>query len=94
MCFFSLLDESDFVPLSSAHFTLPLTTPLNQDVCFDLSIKGDEIREEDETFTVTVSVGNSNDIISGSNAVTVTIQDDNDGMTNILLLHFVTCCKF
>lgn len=76
-------DASDFLTLSNEQFTVPSTAPLNQDVCFDLTINGDEIREGNETFTVAVLVGNSNDIIVGSNTVTVTILDDNDGMKTL-----------
>ena len=54
-------------------------------MCFDLSINGDEIREGDEMFTVTITVGNSNDVIVGSNTVTVTILDDNDGMNTVVV---------
>ena len=78
------LDASDFLPLTNEQFIIPLSTPLNQDVCFDLSINGDVIREADEAFTVTITVGNSNDVIVGPNTVTVTILDDNDGMKNML----------
>lgn len=78
------IDENDFIPLTEVQFIVPSASQLNQDVCFDLSVNGDEIREADETFMVTVTMGNSNDIIVGSNTVTVTIEDDNDGMTNFL----------
>ena len=78
-------DSSDFLTLTNEQFTIPSTTPLNQDVCFDLSINGDEIREGDETFTVTITVGNSNDVIVGSSTVEVTILDDNDGMKTVLV---------
>lgn len=71
--------------LTDEPYTLPSTTLLNQDVCFELIIIGDEIREGDETFMVTVTMGNSNDFIVGSNTATVTIQEDSDGMKNRLL---------
>lgn len=80
-----IADARDFVVLTDEPFTVLSTTPLNQDVCFELSIIGDEIREGDETFTVSVAVGNSNDFIVGSNTATVTIQEDSDGMKNRLL---------
>lgn len=79
-----LADASDFVELTDQPFIVPSTTLVNQDVCFELSIIGDEIREGDETFTVTVAVANSNDFIVGSNIATITIQEDSDGMTNII----------
>ena len=84
---FSIIDANDFFPLANEQFAIPSSSPLNQDTCFDLNINGDLIREPDETFTVTVTVGNSNDVIIGSNTVTVTIVDDNDGMKNIILLY-------
>ena len=75
-----IIDASDFLLLTNKQFIIPSSSLLNQDVCFDLTINGDVIREPDETFTVTVVVGNSNDVIVGSNTVTVTILDDSDGM--------------
>lgn len=78
-----IIDTNDFLPLADEEFIILSTSPLNQDICFDLTINGDVIREPNEAFTVTVTVGNSNDVIVGSNTVTVTILDDNDGMKNI-----------
>ena len=79
--------------MANEQFTIPSSSPLNQDICFDLNINGDLIRESDETFTVTVTVGNSNDVIIGSNTVTVTIVDDNDGKTyySSICIHSSQC---
>ena len=49
-------------------------------VLTSISINGDETQEDSETFTVTVTTANSNDVIDGSNMATVTILDDNDGI--------------
>ena len=82
LSFLCTVDANDFLPLINEQFPIPSSTPLNQDVCFDLSINGDVIREPDETFMVTLTVGNTNDVITGPNTVTVTILNDNDGMIN------------
>lgn len=91
MAILILLDANDFLALANEQFIILSSSPLNQDVCFDLIINGDVIREPDDTFTVIVTVGNSNDVIVGSNTVTVTILDDNDGMKNFTFWYPKLC---
>ena len=45
-------------------------------VCRDITVPGDMIVEDNETFTITVETSNLNDVIMGPNTVTVTIVDN------------------
>ena len=69
---------SDF-QLQFELIVIPSTTAVGTPVCQPITILGDTVEEEDETFTVTASV-NSPDTITPPNTFTVTIMDDGDGM--------------
>ena len=59
--------------------TFPSTSVEGDTVCQQYTIIGDDVMEEDETFTVSVSAVNSIDIIDGTDQVTVIINDDEGG---------------
>ena len=69
---------SDFRLLSD-QIIIPSTTAVGTLVCQPITILGDTVEEEDETFTVTASV-TSPDTITQPDTFTVTIIDDGDGM--------------
>ena len=69
---------SDFQLLSN-QIIIPSTTAVGTPVCQPITILGDTVEEEDETFTVTASV-TSPDTITQPDTITVTIVDDGDGM--------------
>ena len=52
---------------------------INENICTSVRVRGDQIRENNETFTVRFQASNPLDIIEGSNTLTVTILDDGDG---------------
>ena len=68
---------SDFQPLSD-QIIVPSTAVLNTLVCQNITILGDTVEEDEETFTVTASV-TSPDTITQPDTFTVTIEDDRDG---------------
>ena len=59
--------------------TFPSTSVVGDTVCQQYTIIGDDVREADETFTISVTAVNSVDIITGQNEISVTIMDDGDG---------------
>ena len=69
---------SDF-QLQFDQIIIPFTTAVGTPVCQPITILGDTVEEEDETFTVTASV-TSPDTITQPDTFTVTIIDDGDGM--------------
>ena len=58
---------------------IPSTTAVDTPVCQPITILGDTVEEENETFTVTASVTSPN-TITQPDTITVTIVDDGDGM--------------
>lgn len=74
-----LTDANDFQPLQGVLLTIPSAATPGAVVCQAITVIGDDIMEEDESFTVTVTPQNSNDDITGSTTVTITIPDDGDG---------------
>jgi len=62
--------------------TIPLTSAGTSSGCQAITILGDSVEEDDETFNVTVSVTSPNTITTPS-TVTVTIMDDNDGTFDV-----------
>lgn len=78
---FSYADESDYVPLSDVIVSFPSnpTLPIGSTICQTISIIGDDIREDNETFTVVMAPEYDLDQIIGSSSVTITITDDGDG---------------
>ena len=75
MCTVSSIGSGDFQ--INPTLTIP-SSPTAHSVCHQITIIGDDIVEGDETLIITVSVANTNDVINGSDVVTVTILD-NDG---------------
>ena len=69
---------SDFQPLSDQIVILS-TMAVGTPVCLAITILGDTVEEEDETFTVAAFV-TFPDTITQPNSITVTIVDDGDGM--------------
>ena len=69
---------SDFQLLFD-QIVIPSTTAVGTSVCQSITILGDTVEEEDETFTVTASVTSPN-TITQPDTFTVTIVDDGDGM--------------
>ena len=69
---------SDF-QLLSYEIVIPSTTAVGTSVCQPITILGDTVEEEDETFTVTASV-TTPDTVTQPNSITVTIVDDGDSM--------------
>ena len=67
----------DFQPLSD-QIIIPSTAALNTLVCQNITILGDIVEEEDETFTVRAFV-TIPDTITQPDTFTVTIEDE-DGM--------------
>ena len=69
------------MPLSEVIVIFPTspTPPTGSSVCQTISIVGDNVMEEDETFTVVVVPVNHLDEITGPSSVTLTISDDSDG---------------
>ena len=72
------LDTDDFRLLSDK-IVIPSTTAVGTSVCQPITILGDTVEEEDETFTVTASVTSPN-TITQPDTITVTIVNDGDGM--------------
>ena len=57
----------------------PSTSTVGVTSCVQYATNGDEIKEADETFTLSVTPVNSVDIIAGQAEVSITIMDDGDG---------------
>lgn len=70
----SCTDERDYVPLIDEVIIIPDFGTVE---CAEYQVQGDNIRESDETFTITLTMENQNDVFSGD-FLTVTIQDDGD----------------
>ena len=73
--------------MESTVVTFPSTSVVGDTVCQQYTIIGDDVKEADETFTVSVSPVNSIDIIDGADQVTVTIPDDGDRELWSVALH-------
>jgi len=71
--------SDDFTPLEPTALTFPATSEVGDTVCQQYTIIGDNVREADETFTISVTAVNSVDIITNQEVVSVTITDDGDG---------------
>lgn len=78
---FSLLfpDPVDYVEIINGLLTIPAGSERPFEACSSVTIKGDLIREDDETFSVVLTPENSNDIITSTVSFRVTILDDGDG---------------
>ena len=71
---FSSIGSGDYQ--TNPTLTIPSSTAVGNSVCHQITIIGDDIVEGDETLIITISVANTNDVINGSDVVTVTILDD------------------
>ena len=81
------VDMDDFLPLTDEPLTIPSTSSLRQDVCFNININGDVEQEDNESFTITVMTANSNDVIEGSNMAIITILDDDGMQKHSMIIH-------
>ena len=75
---FSYADVNDFSLLANELLTIPSTAAVSTAVCRDITVPGDMIVEDNETFIISVETSNPNDVIIGPSTATVTIVD-NDG---------------
>ena len=73
---FSYTGVNDFSLLANELLTIPSTVAVSTAVCRDITVPGDMIVEDNEIFTLSVETSNSNDVIMGPNAATVTIVDN------------------
>ena len=71
--------ENDFNPQNSTIVTFPASSVVGNLQCQQYTVIGDDVKEGDEMFIVSVSQLNSIDIIEGPNQATVTIRGDGDG---------------
>ena len=78
VCVLITSGTGDFQPLSD-QIIIPSTAALNTLVCQNITILGDTVEEEDETFTVR-AFATIPDTITQPDTFTVTIEDDGDGM--------------
>lgn len=56
----------------------PATSVVGDSVCQQYTIVGDDVKEEDERFIVSIQAVNSIDVIDGLNYASVTVLDDGD----------------
>ena len=80
VCVLITLGTGDFQLLPD-QIIIPSTEALNTLVCQNITILGDTVEEENETFTVRASVTSPN-TITQPDTFTVTIVDDGDSMFN------------
>ena len=80
---------NDFSQLANEVLTLPSTTAVSTAVCHSITVPGDTIVENNETFTISVETSNSNDAIIGPSTATVTIVDD-DGKQILMVESWVS----
>ena len=72
------IDTSDFVSLVDQPLTIPMTTGLFENVCFQLAVNGDTVCEQSELYSVSVTPMNPLDMVTGLVEVDITILDDGD----------------
>ena len=79
------IDESDYVPLLDVTLGFPADPFLNvgSTVCQSVSIIGDDVMEGDESFTVVATPEANIDVFLGSNTVTITIPNGDDGKCSL-----------
>ena len=58
--------------------TIPMTTGLFENVCFQLAVNGDTVCEQSELYSVSVTPMNPLDMVTGLAEVDITILDDGD----------------
>ncbi|XP_064397052.1 sushi, von Willebrand factor type A, EGF and pentraxin domain-containing protein 1-like isoform X2 [Halichondria panicea] len=76
----SSADTSDFVSLVDQPLTIPMTTGLFENVCFQLAVNGDTVCEQSELYSVSVTPMNPLDMVTGLAEVDITILDDGDSI--------------
>jgi len=86
--FFS--DSDDFQPLSDQMLTNSPTVAGNFTRFQPITILGDSVEEDNETFSVTASVASPN-ILTQPSTIFVTIVDDNDGTFDDCVVRFIHC---
>ena len=69
------------MPLTSQLITIPAESAISQDFCAIFNVRGDNIREDNETLTISVQVQDTTDSFEGSTTVAITILDDGDDGT-------------
>ena len=68
------------MPQDTATITFTSSSSVGDTACTTYTILNDDIREGDESFSLSVAAVNSFDKIDGDTAaILITIQDDNDG---------------
>ena len=69
--------DNDFSQLANEVLTIPSTMAVSTAVCHNITVPGDMMVENNETFTITVETSNPFDVLFGTNIATVTIVDNN-----------------
>ena len=77
--------SGDFLPLVNQTLNIPPTTPVGNSTCQQVTILGDTVAEDNETFTIMASVA-SPDIIEQPATVNVTLMDDDDGTYDVIII--------
>ena len=70
---------NDFSPQHTTSITFPSGSVVNDRRCSEYRIIGDDIKEDSETFGLSISPVDSINTIVGNPSVFITIQDDGDG---------------
>lgn len=77
--FFFNAENDDFILPSSQSIVFPSSAAVNDEMCLQFQILGDDLREDNETFTVLLESENQLDIIVGDiSQIPVTILNDQD----------------
>ena len=88
---------SDFQALSDQTLTIPSTTIVGSSVCQLISIIGDTVEEDDESFTVTASVVSPDIFTSPVTATVIILNDDGkqiiDGCDKKFSKYIITTCE-
>ena len=77
---FLIAAEDDFGPQVTLTITFSSTSSISDTSCATYTITGDDLKEEDESFSLSVTAINDVDIIDGDATIFITIEDDGDGM--------------
>ena len=76
---------SDFIGLLSQPVTIPQTTGVNSSICYPITINGDRIVEDTESFNVTLEVNNPLDMVDMSRNTAIVVIEDDDGKSKLSL---------
>lgn len=93
VCVITCTDASDFYSLVNQRLTIPPATLRGQSVCQPVTIFGDDVLEANETFTITISLTNSNDRLLGPNTTLVTILNDDRTLIDVLSVYVSNIAK-